>query len=81
LPYQRVVTDKERVLLQVRKEVSVGSAEVPKEFLVGGQLEILATDLPGEDFFIAQCGGKPAAAQKGEVLNHLLMLANQTAGS
>jgi len=81
LPEVRGLTDKERALLQVRKEVGVGGAEVPKEVLVGSQLEILATDLQGEDFFIAQRGGKPAAAQGVEVLEHLIMLTNQTVDS
>jgi hypothetical protein len=49
LPEVGRLADKERALLQVRKEVGVVGAEVGKEVLVRGQLEILAAEFQGDN--------------------------------
>ena len=81
LPEVRGLADKERALGQVGKEVRIIRVKVRKEIFVGGQLEILATDLHRDDFFIAQGGGNPAPAQGIGMFDHLRVLTDQTVHS
>jgi hypothetical protein len=78
LPEVGRLPDTERAVPQVGKEVRGVRAEVRKEVLIGGQLEILAADLQRQHFFIAQRWGKSAAPQGVGVFDHLLLLTDQT---
>jgi hypothetical protein len=64
---------------EVREEVSVVAPEVRKELLVFIYSQKLTDDLDGEDFRVAERGGRSAPSEAPEVLESVISMRQKTA--